>query len=211
MDGQRDIRMGMNGKLRRVPARDLSRVRTDEQFRNGLLAVGRQPVGDMTTGLSILPWYVRWPMRFLLRKQIRALKETQGPDQASKGTGEVLDLHKSWHGLHWLMCQSVWEGPEPYRSAIFGGEEIGEDVGYGPPRLMEPEKVEEVARALSMLSAAQLMKRYDGKLMEREEVYPGNFTEDGSWKSELRRDYERLRKFYQETAAEGGGMLSWID
>ncbi len=203
--------MGMNGKLRRVPAQDLSRVRNDEQFRNGLLATGWQPVGDMTTGLSILPWYVRWPMRFLLRKQIRAMKAVQGNDPAAKSTGEVLDLHKSWHGLHWLMCQSVWEGPEPYRSAILGGEEIGEDIGYGPPRLVEPAKVEEVARALSMLSAAQVMKRYDGMAMDRDDVYPGNFAEDGSWKNELRRDYERLRKFYEETAAEGGGMLSWID
>ena len=165
----------------------------------------------MTAGLSILPWYVRWPMRFLLRKQIKALKDAQDPNYAPKGADDVLDLHKSWHGLHWLMCQSVWEGPEPYRSAIFGGEEIGEDVGYGPPRLMEPEKVEEVAHALSMLSAAQLMKSYDGKLMESEAVYPGNFDEDGSWKIELRRDYERLRKFYEDTAAKGGGMLSWID
>lgn len=203
--------MGMNGKLRRVPAHELSRVRDDEQFRNRLLAVGMQPMGDMTTGLSILPWYVRWPMRFLLRKQIRALKTVPGNDAAAKGAGEVLDLHKSWHGLHWLMCQSVWEGPEPFRSAILGGEEIGEDIGYGPPRLVEPAKVEEVARALSMLSAAQVMKRYDGIAMDRDDVYPGNFAEDGSWKNDLRRDYERLRKFYEETAAEGGGMLSWID
>jgi hypothetical protein len=202
----------MNGKLRRVPAHQLSRVRTDERFRNGLLAVGWQPVpGDMSAGLSILPWYVRWPMRFLLRKQIKALKATQGTDQAPKGMPDVLDLHKSWHGLHWLMCQSVWEGPEPYRSAILGGEEIGEDMGYGPPRLVEPAKVEEVARALSMLSVAQVMKRYDARMMENQEVYPGNFAEDNSWKAELRRDYERLQKFYQETAAEGSGMLSWID
>lgn len=203
--------MGMNGKLRRVPAHDLSRVRDDEQFRNRLLAVGWQPVGDMSMGLSILPWYVRWPMRFLLRKQIRALKDVPGNEPAAKGAGEVLDLHKSWHGLHWLMCQSVWEGPEPYRSAILGGEEIGEDIGYGPPRLVEPAKVEEVAQALSMLSAAQVMKRYDGIAMDRDDVYPGNFAEDSDWKIELRRDYERLRKFYEETAAQGGGMLSWID
>lgn len=199
--------MGMNGKLRRVPGGDIHRVRTDERFRNGLLAVGWQPMGDMASGLSILPWYVRWPMRFLVRKQLRSLKVTQG----EKGAADVLDLHKSWHGLHWLMCQSAWEGPEPYRSAIFGGEEIGDDIGYGPPRLMEPGKVEEVARALSMLSAAQLMKRYDGKLMESHDVYPGNFADDSSWKNELRRDYERLQSFYEDTAAEGGGMLSWID
>jgi len=202
--------MGMNGKLRRVRARDLGRVRSDEQFRNTLLSAGRQ-LPDVASGLSILPWYARWPMRFLLRKQLKALKAASAQGPVQEAEGEVLDLHKSWHGLHWLMCQSVWEGPEPYRSAILGGEEIGDDIGYGPPRLVEPRQVEEVARALSALSASQLMQRFDGEAMERQDIYPGNFSDDGDWRSDLRRDYERLRKFYRESAAQGCAVLSWID
>jgi len=202
--------MGMNGKLRRLAPQDVGRFRDDEQFRNRMLATGFGPVPDLTSGLSILPWYVRWPMRFLLRKQIRALSQP-APTPATAPKHDILDLHKSWHGLHYLLTQSSWEGPEPFRSAILGGEEIGDDLGYGPPRLVPPETVEEVAHALSALSAAQLMARYDPAAMEREEIYPGGFEEDSSWKRELRRDYERLRNFYAETAAQGSAVISWID
>lgn len=211
MDRLEEIWMGMNGKLRRLAPQDVLRFREDEQFRNGMLDIGFSPVPDLTSGLSILPWYVRWPMRFLLRKQIRALGQAKSSPAAPAPPRDILDLHKSWHGLHFLLCQSSWEGPEPYHSAILGGEEVGDDLGYGPPRLVLPETVEEVAHALSALSAAQLMTRFDPAAMDREEIYPGGFEEDSSWKRDLRRDYERLRDFYAETAAQGSAVVSWID
>lgn len=200
----------MNGKLRRIAPQDVRRFRDDEQFRNSMLATGIGPMPDLASGLSILPWYVRWPMRFLLRKQIRALSQPSAAP-ATLPQHDILDLHKSWHGLHYLLTESSWEGPEPFRSAILGGEEIGDDLGYGPPRLVRPETVEEVAHALSALSASQLMARFDPAAMDRQEIYPGGFEEDSSWKRELRRDYERLRDFYAETAAQGSAVISWID
>ena len=203
--------MGMNGKLRRIAPQDVLRFREDEQFRESLVMTGFSPTPDLTSGLSILPWYVRWPMRFLLRKQIRALAQANASQGAPAPKHDFLDLHKSWHGLHFLLCQSSWEGPEPYRSAILGGEEVGDDLGYGPPRLVLPETVEQVASALSALSAAQLMTRFDPAAMDREEIYPGGFEEDFSWKRDLLRDYERLRDFYAETAAQGSAVVSWID
>lgn len=211
MDTREEIRMGMNGKLRRIAPQDVLRFREDEQFRNSLTMAGLGPAPDLASGLSILPWYVRWPMRFLLRKQIRALAQAKTSGTAPAPANDLLDLHKSWHGLHFLLTQSSWEGPEPYRSAILGGEEVGDDLGYGPPRLVLPETVEDVARALSALSASQLMTRFDPATMDREEIYPGGFVEDSSWKRDLRRDYERLRDFYAETAAQGSAVISWID
>lgn len=52
-------------------------------------------------------------------------------EPAEGGGGPVLDIHKSWHGLHWLLCQDARDGPEPLKHAVLGGEEIGEDLGYG--------------------------------------------------------------------------------
>ncbi|MCC7236040.1 MAG: YfbM family protein [Bryobacterales bacterium] len=199
--------MSMSGKLRRIPAHELERVRTDERFREGMLATGT-PEFDLSASLSILRWYVRWPMRILLRKQIRAARQAEA---AAREGRAVLDLHKSWHGIHWLLCQSAWEGPEPYRSVILGGQEIGEDLGYGPPRLMEPAQVAEVAHALGALSAAQVMKRYDGVVMDREKVYPGAFTSDSEWRKVLEQDFERLQRFYRETVRERSGLLSWLE
>ena len=199
--------MSMSGKLRRVPAHELERVRTDEGFRSQMLATKFYHL-DVASSLAILPWYVRWPMRFLLRKQIGVARRAEAE---ARNEHALLNLDKSWHGIHWLLCESLWEGPEPYRSVILGGEEIGEDLGYGPPRLMAPDQVAEVAQALGALSAAQVMKRYDGAVMDREKVYPGAFTGDSEWRKVLEQDFERLQRFYRETASERSGLLSWLE
>ena len=124
----------------------------------------------------------------------------------------MLGLHKSWHGLHWLISQDPWEeGPLPLKNAIFGEAEIGEDLtGYGPPKLNSPERVQEIERALAALSATDLIGRFNGKRMDELEIYPGNFGEDSSWRGDLRRDYSLLREFYKRAAQSGDGVVTWI-
>ena len=200
--------MSMNAQLRRIPAADAERARRDSEFRS-LLTMGNFGAGfDPAAMLSELPWYLRIALRLLNRGQFAAAKS--GPDTPPV-PGQLLDLHKSWHGIHWLLCQHPWEGPLPLKHTLFGQEEIGEDLGYGPARLNAPSEVLEVEKALRALSDAELMRRYDPKKMDELEIYPGNFTEDSSWRSDLKRDYNRLRKFYQEAAQEGDAVLTWLD
>ena len=47
-----------------------------------------------------------------------------------------VDLDKVWHGLHWLLVRS----DAPIDEAVFGGEELGDDLGYGPSRLLSAER-----------------------------------------------------------------------
>jgi hypothetical protein len=212
--------MGMNGMLRRVPAADWTKAQKDPEYLLQLTSVGfgMSVLGSSEEFWAMLPWYYRWPLKLLFGKQIKAAQAQQESLQKEASPeggpvleeGAVLNLHKSWHALHWLMCQSPSEGPEPLRSAIVGGEEFGQDLGYGPARLVEPSKVREVADALALLSASQLMKRYDGKKMEELAIYPGGFDDDEDWRSELRRDFARLKKFYTAAARQGDGVASWI-
>ncbi|MDX2269966.1 MAG: YfbM family protein [Bryobacter sp.] len=196
----------MNGFLRRVPAADWKKAQRDEDFLLELTSVDEGAAllanGDI---LKALPWYFRWPAKLLYRKQLASLG-----GQGGAAAGTVLDLHKSWQALHWLLCESPWEGPEPLRSAILGGEEKGEDLGYGPARLVDPGKVGEVAKALALLSAAQILQRYDGRKMEAAEVYPGGFADDEDWQEELQEEFERLKVFYAEAAKRGEGVVSWL-
>ncbi len=205
--------------LRRVPATDWAKAKQDTDYVMGLTSVGFGM--SMLAGDDIwkaLPWYFRWPAKLFLRKQVKAAQEQQkqlrdqlaGEGAGLPADGSVLDLHKSWQALHWLLCESPWEGPEPLRSAILGGEETGEDLGYGPARLVEPAMVQDVAKALAMLSAAQIMKRYDGEKMEALEIYPGGFEDDEDWKEDIERDFERLQQFYTAAAKNGEGVVSWI-
>src|SRR3712207_3831611 len=55
--------------------------------------------------------------------------------------GEI-DLDKAWHGIHFLLTGTAWEGQEPLCYLLVGGEYIGdEDVGYGPARVLRPHEV----------------------------------------------------------------------
>jgi hypothetical protein len=48
---------------------------------------------------------------------------------------EALDLQKSWHMLHYLFTGSIDDMRSP-AAALLSGEELGEDIGYGPVRCM---------------------------------------------------------------------------
>jgi hypothetical protein len=59
-----------------------------------------------------------------------------------------LDLGKSWHAIHYLLTGTGWEiGEGAAGAAILGGDEIGEDGGYGPARVLDPESVRATAAA----------------------------------------------------------------
>lgn len=199
--------MSMNAQLRRIPAADADRARRDTDFRTQL-TMGAFGAGfDSAELMSSLPWY----LRLLLRLTQPGMPKSSPTAKAAPPPGELLDLHKSWHGIHWLLCQDPWEGPVPLKHTLFGKEEIGEDLGYGPARLNSPSEVLEVEKALRALSDAELMRRYDPQKMDELEIYPGNFADDRSWRSDLKRDYNRLRKFYQDAAAQGDAVLTWLD
>src|SRR3569832_1383456 len=59
-----------------------------------------------------------------------------------------VDLDKAWHGIHWLLTGSADPTAETLSDAILGGEGIGEDLGYGPGRLLAAARVGAVAEAL---------------------------------------------------------------
>src|SRR5687768_10108992 len=63
--------------------------------------------------------------------------------------GDLEYLDKAWHGLHFLLTGSAWEGSPPL-DFLVAGEPIGEEeIGYEPPRAHSSETVAEVAAALA--------------------------------------------------------------
>ncbi len=199
----------MNLTLRRVPAADLDRLRSDETFLAAMTATafGGDFLAEAAAGL---PWYTRLLFRLFIKGKVQLPAVPPAATMPDAATTETLGLHKSWHGLHWLICQDAWQGPEPLRFALLGADEVGEDLGYGPPSMSSPQVVASVALELGRLSEAVLLERFDGPKMEELEIYPGGWTEDRSWRGDLRRDYRRLQDFYARAAKDGDGMLSWI-
>jgi hypothetical protein len=118
-----------------------------------------------------------------------------------------LNLEKSWHVLHYLLTGEVEEAAPPMGNAILGGQEIGEDLGYGPARFLTPQQVREVAAALRSISKDDLSRRFNLKAMMAAQIYP---VRDES-ELELAQEYfEHLARYYSDAAANGKAMLLWV-
>lgn len=127
--------------------------------------------------------------------------------------GEI-DLDKAWHGIHFLLTGTGWEGEGPLAFLVKGGQEVGEeDVGYGPARAFFPDAVAAIAAAIAPLTNDELTARYDTKRMTSLEIYPGIWDREDERASNLEYllDYfDTLRDFVKAAAAEHQGLLVYI-
>lgn len=65
--------------------------------------------------------------------------------ELSKNEVTDANLDKAWHGIHFLLTGSTWEGEKPLNFLISGGETIGEiEVGYGPARSIKSVDVKKI-------------------------------------------------------------------
>ncbi|WP_430510414.1 YfbM family protein [Gottfriedia solisilvae] len=121
-----------------------------------------------------------------------------------------LDIDKSWHGIYFLLTgDASFETANQSLAgqAILGGDEIGEDQGYGPLRFLPASKVIEIHRELSSISVSELASRFHLEKINKEEIYPseGNWTEED--RDYLVEHYAELVKFYQIAASNEESIL----
>lgn len=126
----------------------------------------------------------------------------------------LLDLHKSWHMLHYLFTGQASDGNLPAASLMHGGQEVGEDMGYGPARAMSPEETADFARYLETLDVATLSSRLDIEAMQRQGVYcAADADDEGSLielEEELEHYFPQLQAFVARAAGKGEGLLMWM-
>jgi hypothetical protein len=124
---------------------------------------------------------------------------------------DYIDLDKSWHAIHYMLCGDAMEGSGPGAQAVLGGQEIGEDWGYGPARYLTPEEVAQVASFLDSLPPTAFSSRFAPDAMDAAEIYPQIWVRDGDEGLEyILEYYEQLRTFYRDVAAKGHGAFLWI-
>jgi Domain of unknown function (DUF1877) len=128
---------------------------------------------------------------------------------------QALDLEKSWHILHYSYTGSMHPTGTP-GDLLMTGEELGEDVGYGPPRLHGPAATRNFSRFLEAQDLKRLQARVDLKKMDATGVYgvpmgPGSPAE---YEKELREVvgyyFGRLRAYVRGMADKGNGLLTWM-
>lgn len=128
----------------------------------------------------------------------------------SDGDEMSVDLDKAWHGVHWLLTGAADVTDDVTSDAVFGGEPMSEDLGYGPPRLLPAGRVRVVADALERLDVDGLRERMDGQAMTDAEIYPSIWDEPDVFDQYLAPAFERLRSFYLAAAANREAVIQTI-
>ncbi len=198
--------MSMIGFLKRATDEQLDRLLADPRLIEPFVHEGQDFTG--------IPLKVGWLGRLLGMKPPEPPEPAKLPaDWPASTEGDETDLDKSWHGLHFLLTGSDWEGEEPLCYLIQGGEYVGDiDVGYGPARALKSEQVGRFAEALSALSPEDLRQRFDPERMQAWDIYPTVWVEEGSEALEtyLLPYFDTLREFVQVTADQGKGLVVWL-
>jgi hypothetical protein len=141
----------------------------------------------------------------------RVLANPKGIHQllGSFAQSDSVSLEKSWHGIHFVLTGSAWEGDPPLNVIAGGGVPVGqEDVGYGPARYVDPAQVRELDRALEAISEEEFSRRFDPAALEEAEIYPRIWDEP---LEDLRHEYwtylEEMKQLVHRAAQQGHGLL----
>lgn len=128
-------------------------------------------------------------------------------DGADNADFTSMDVDKAWHAIHFLLNGDAWEGDGPLYDAVMGGEELDDtDNGYGPARILTPDEVKEVNKALERIPPAELERRFNASAMKKSEIYPEIWDDDDGLEYVIVH-YEQLREFYKNAAEAGNGMV----
>jgi hypothetical protein len=154
------------------------------------------------------------PRRSLLN---RMLGTKDGPaKELALAEGEVqsTDLDKAWHGIHYLLTGTAYEGKGPASYLLMGGEAVGDvDVGYGPARALDPAAVHDFQKALAGLTTEALRARFNPAEMKALEIYPDIWDRDPAEDDTLQyclEYFETLRTFVGIAASKNQGLLIYV-
>lgn len=131
-------------------------------------------------------------------------------------TGEGIDAYidKAWHGIHYLLTGTAWEGTHPYNFLVSGGQEVGDlEIGYGPARVLTAIETQEVHGALQSLDDEALRARFDPTDMLAKEIYPEIWArnpEEDDTLEYLMEHVQVIRDFLRQASETGMGLVVTI-
>jgi hypothetical protein len=128
--------------------------------------------------------------------------------------GMRCDLDKAWHGIHYLLTGTAWEGTPPLDFLVEGGTQVGQiDPEHGPLRAYRNDEVRAIYDAVSVMGPYELRKRFNPRDMAAKEIYPDIWTKTPNEEESLRYlmdNLDRLRGYLRETLDSGFGVLVFL-
>lgn len=126
---------------------------------------------------------------------------------------EIFELNQAWHILHYLFSGSDAEGDWPSTFIMFGGQEIGPDLGYGPARLLTNALSADVAKFLNAQSLQSLDAAYVAQNIEQAKIYWQVSSEPEDRQRQIEELWDivlNMRSFIEETVQLHGSTLVQI-
>lgn len=124
-------------------------------------------------------------------------------DQDVVDDSRIVELDKMWNAVHWLLTGTSMS-PDGLGRILLGGSEVGDDVGYGPARLVGPDEVKQLAQKLEGLDEAVLAARWDPSAMTAAGVYPQVWDEPDVLEEEVLPSLRSVLALYRAAAQTGG-------
>jgi len=140
-------------------------------------------------------------------------KEEPADNWKPEDPGAEFDVDKAWHGIHFLLTGSAWEGSGPEAFILAGGTEIGDvDVGYGPARAYKSKEVHAIAERLKTIEKKSLEKGCDKKAFFENEIYPEIWDEEpADCFGYLMEYFEILKQFIIKAAEDNKALIVYLN
>jgi hypothetical protein len=135
------------------------------------------------------------------------VRDTEEDADLPPGKARHITTHKAWQAIAFLLERAGFPVDVVFGELSFAEDE---DWGYGPPRYLTVEQVEEAAETLRTKAFDDLIDGVTPADLDQAHVYPEIWDEPDSleW---IRGCYEPLSPFFGAAAADGHAMLLWLD
>lgn len=193
--------MSMLGSIYRISPGDIAAIHRDPSCVADLLDEPEPP-------METKPGFFK--RLFFARRSPPPIASCREPELARLPEADEFAIDKCWHILHFLLTASAWEGDFPGSFLISGGLTVGRDLGYGSPRLFNPDEVKVILAFLELLTFQAFSAGYDVNKITDAEIYwqPGATAEDRM--SDLKYLWElvsEMRQFIAVCVEQGLGIL----
>ena len=130
---------------------------------------------------------------------------------ANDDPSNLVHFDRAWDALNMMLTGEAFGIEGPLAIFYYQGEEIGNDLGYGPARYIPSSKMKEFDAAFGKLSDDELQSRFDPAAFEAAQLYSSYlFSEDGIEVDYVMQWIPDFRRFAKHCAVTDSGALVLI-
>jgi hypothetical protein len=94
----------------------------------------------------------------------------------------------------------VWDGDPPLANVVMGGEPIGEDLGWGPARVLSVNQVADAYLALEDIPVSKFRTMCNVGMLEKNDIYPSIWHEGESAVDYVAYNYKLVVDVFKEAS-----------